>query len=71
MAWCLSKSYVIMTWCLVKHRNNFTFTLVGLLVRGIGSLQGLFLQRKTHTSMPREVFEATIIVFDRSKTYTP
>jgi hypothetical protein len=48
--------YVFTAWWLVKHRDNFTFTfyesighLVGLLERGIGPTQGLYLHRTTQT----------------------
>jgi hypothetical protein len=43
--------YASIVWCLVKHRDNFTFTftcfghLVGLLGRGIGPSQGHYLHR--------------------------
>jgi hypothetical protein len=40
--------YVSMAWCLVKHRNNFTFTFYGL--DNLGSILGR--ERKGNVSLP-------------------
>jgi hypothetical protein len=36
-AWSYNSSspYVFMAWCLVKHRDNFTFTFIELYVPGV------------------------------------
>jgi hypothetical protein len=75
--------YAFLAWCLVKHRDNFTFTfygsifgyLVGFLGQGISLSQGHYYLRRTaqHRKTRTHIhassgIRTTISVFERSKS---
>jgi hypothetical protein len=42
--WCYASTpqHVFMEWCIVKHRNSFTFTLTGIVIQELEALMGKY-----------------------------